>query len=209
MSKDKKQILNLYIVRHGQTEWNSEKRFQGHKDSPLTELGKRQAEQLRNSLKGIQWENIYSSSLQRTLATAEIISRDQLRPIIPSDDLQEMSFGEWEGKLQKEIAQNEPLRFEALWHSPSSYIASSGEDFYEVKERALRVLRRVIKENPCGNVLIVTHTVIVKILMAYFEERSIETLWEPPFIHPASLCKIEISNNQVNILLHGDISHYE
>lgn len=208
MSKDKEQILNLYIVRHGQTEWNLEKRFQGRKDSPLTKLGKLQAKWLRDSLKGIQWDTIYSSSLQRTLTTAEIIGGDQSCSIMPSDDLQEMSFGEWEGKLQKEIAQNEPLRFETFWHSPDSYIASSGEDFYEVEERVLQVLQRIIKENPSGNVLIVTHTVVVKILMAYFEDRSIEALWNPPLIEPASLCKIEISDNQVNILLHGDTSHY-
>ena len=55
--------LNLYIVRHGQTLWNQEKRMQGHQDSALTNLGKEQAQKLKESLKGTKWDAIYASPL--------------------------------------------------------------------------------------------------------------------------------------------------
>ena len=199
--------LNLYIVRHGQTEWNLEKRMQGQKDSPLTELGREQADKLRHSLENIKWDAIYSSSSQRALTTANIIRSNQEIPIILRDELQEMSFGDWEGKLLKDIAESEPQKNEDFWMSPDLYVASSGEDFFDVEKRVTKEIKKIVERHSAGNILLVTHTVIVKLLMAYFEKRPLEALWNPPYIQPTALCRVEIENEQVNILLHGDTSH--
>ena len=200
--------LNLYIVRHGQTEWNLEKRMQGRKDSPLTKLGARQAEKLGHSLVDTKWDAIYSSSSQRAVTTANIIRGKQETPITLRDELQEMSFGDWEGKLLKDIAESEPQKNEDFWMSPDLYVASSGEDFFEVEKRVVKEIKKIIGKHTEGNILIVTHTVIVKLLMAYFEKRPLEALWNPPYIQPTALCKVEIENDQANILLHGDTSHF-
>ena len=200
--------LNLYIIRHGQTKWNVEKRMQGRKDSPLTELGVEQARKLKHSLKDIKWDAIYSSSLQRALTTANIIRGDLTIPIIPLYGLQEMCFGDWEGKLTEDIARQEPHKYEDFWMSPDLYVTSTGEDFFEVQKRVLKEIKRILEQHKTGNVLIVAHTVIVKLLMAYFEDRPLEALWNPPRIQPTALSKIEIANDQVTILLHGDTSHF-
>jgi len=199
--------LILYIVRHGETVWNLEKRMQGRKDSPLTDLGREQAEKLRHSLKDIKWDAIYSSPLQRTHATANIIRSNQEIPITFRDELQEMCFGDWEGKLHQEIAEDEPQKYEDFWMSPDLYATGSGEDFFEVEKRVVKEIKEIIRQHPVGHILILTHTVVVKLLMAYFEQRPIEALWNPPTIQPTALCKVEIENEQVNILLHGDTSH--
>lgn len=199
--------LNLYIARHGQTMWNQEKRMQGHQDSALTDLGKGQAKKLRDSLKETKWEAIYASPLQRALATANIIRGKQAVPIICQDDLREMCFGDWEGKLHQEIAKQEPQKYEDFWMSPDLYVTSSGESFFEVEKRVLKALRKIMEQHQTGNVLIVTHTVVVKLLMAYFEQRPLGALWNPPTIEPTALCQVEIKKDQTTILLHGDTSH--
>jgi len=200
--------LKLYIVRHGQTQWNVEKRMQGRKDSPLTELGKAHSEKLMRTLKDTKWEAIYSSSSQRTLLTADIIRGEQKIPIISRDELQEMCFGDMEGKLHKDIAEQEPQKFEDFWLSPDLYTSGSGEDFFEVEKRVIKEIKKIIRQHPEGNVLIVTHTVVIKLLIAFFEKRPLETLWDPIIIHPTALSIVEVENDQTNILLHGDTSHF-
>jgi probable phosphoglycerate mutase len=69
--------------------------------------------------------------------------------------------------------------------------------------------KEIVRNHNGKNILIVTHTVVVKILMAYFEGRALSDIWNPPYIHPACLCKVEIEEDKPIICLHGDISHYK
>ena len=87
----------LYVVRHGQTNWNVENRFQGHTNTHLTELGKKQAENLALSLKDIHLDAILSSPLQRAIDTASIINQYKHLPISIEPRLIERSFGDFEG----------------------------------------------------------------------------------------------------------------
>jgi phosphoserine phosphatase len=73
----------------------------------------------------------------------------------------------------------------------------------------LAKLNEILREYTGKSVLIVTHTVVLKVLMAYFEGRPLDKIWNPPYIHPACLCKVEVVDDQIHIVLHGDISHYK
>ncbi|MGC4378580.1 histidine phosphatase family protein [Fictibacillus sp. Mic-4] len=199
----------LYIVRHGQTEWNVEKRMQGRKDSPLTELGEWQARWLSEALAPIKFDEIYSSSSGRAVKTAEIISGKPKDQIKVTDQLKEMHLGVWEGEIQATIQENDQKRFSSFWNDPEQFEANGGESFIDVQKRVLPELQRIITNHTGKNILIVTHTVIIKILMAYFEERPLSKLWDPPYIHPACLCKVELEEGKHRICLHGDISHYK
>ncbi|WP_412973888.1 histidine phosphatase family protein [Paenibacillus sp. OAS669] len=88
----------LYLTRHGETEWNVEGKLQGHKDSPLTNLGKRQAKWLGASLKEIEFDAIYSSPSPRTYQTAEIIREERKIELSSCDSLKEIGLGSWEGQ---------------------------------------------------------------------------------------------------------------
>ncbi|WP_418300897.1 histidine phosphatase family protein [Lysinibacillus fusiformis] len=203
------QKTTLYIVRHGQTEWNVQKKMQGHKDSALTELGESQAQWLYESLNNVEFDGIYTSSSLRAVRTAEIISGEQKVAIIRSDQLKEINLGEWEGQIQEDIEKKDPERFKSFWKTPHLFKLNSGESFIEVQNRVLPELKDIISNHIGRNILIVTHTVVVKILMAYFEERALSDIWNPPYIHPTSLCKVVIEEDQPFICLHGDISHYK
>jgi probable phosphoglycerate mutase len=179
------QKTSLYIVRHGQTEWNVQKRMQGHKDSALTELGESQAQWLYESLSNVEFDGIYTSSSLRAVRTAEIISGKQKVPITRSDQLKEINLGEWEGQIQEDIEKKDPERFESFWKTPHLFKLSSGESFVEVQNRVLPELKDIVSNHIGTNILMVTHTVVVKILMAYFEGRALSDIWNPPYIHPA------------------------
>ena len=92
-----------YLVRHGQTVWNTLGKTQGHGNSPLTELGERQASELAEALKNYPIDMIYCSDLGRAVQTAEIVGSKLNIEVEPTDLLREMGFGIWEGMPMKKI----------------------------------------------------------------------------------------------------------
>lgn len=200
-------MLNLYITRHGETIWNTEKRMQGWMDSSLTEIGIRNAESLSERLKEIELTAIYSSPSGRTKFTSELIKGNRKIPLIFDDNLKEMNLGRWEGQTFESIQQTNPLEIEYFWNAPHQFIPVGGENFNEVRKRALEVLERIKANYLCGNILIVTHSVMIKCLLSIFKDLPIEKLWEPPFIHDTSLTLVELSEKQSKIVMEGDISH--
>ncbi|MGM0411415.1 MAG: histidine phosphatase family protein [Bacillota bacterium] len=201
-------MAKIYLTRHGETEWNLENRMQGWKESQLTKSGERQAKWLSDRLADINFEAIYSSPLGRALETAKIICSDRKTEIKINENLKEMSFGNWEGKTSSEIKSNYLDEYNRFWEEPHLFKGKSGETFKEVKNRVLPLIKEIIS-NYKNDILIVTHTVIIKILMAYFEERELSNLWDPPFIHQTCLNLIEVTEDNTKIILHGDTSHYK
>lgn len=204
----KPEKTRIYLVRHGQTEWNVEHRFQGHQDSPLTSLGLQQAGWLADALQDKRLDAIYASGSSRAMRTAEIIRDERVLPIHARDGLMEMNLGVWEGGIQKEIESEFPGEFKAFWENPEHFLIEGGERYREVEERASLVLDDILASHRGQHVLIVTHTVVLKLLMARFEQRPLQKLWEPPYIYPACLCLIEGDEPNHTIVLHADTSHY-
>lgn len=200
---------NIYLVRHGETTWNVEHRMQGHQDSALTEIGVQHAILLGERLSNEPPHVIYTSSSYRAYRTAELIKQNKDILINSTDELKEINLGLWEGKTQAFIKENYADQFDNFWNDPESYIPYGGETFKEVEHRALKKLSEILSLHKGTSVLIVSHTVVVKLIMAYFENRLLKDLWKPPFIHPVSVCQIQITNDSPNILLHGDTSHYK
>src|SRR3712207_163192 len=99
-------MTTIYLTRHGQTEWNLNKRLQGWKNSPLTKLGISQAKALGERLKDTQIDVIYSSPIERAYKTAEIIKGNKDIEIIKHDGLKEFNYGDWEGLTIDEIEKN-------------------------------------------------------------------------------------------------------
>lgn len=207
---ENRSVTNLYIARHGQTTWNVEHRIQGMLDSPLTELGVLQASWLRECLSGVNLDVVYSSTSLRAMKTAEIVCQGRKCPLVTYDDFREISLGEWEGMKRAEIDKLYPGIQQLYWNDPMKfYPVGQGETFIEVKKRVFNLLHKVLEENQGKNILLVTHTAIVKIIMAHYDGRSMERLWDPPRILPASLCHIVINGDRNIIEKYGDTSHYK
>lgn len=200
--------LNLYLIRHGETKWNVEGLMQGRKDSQLTLKGIRDTKKLADQLKDIEFQLFISSPLQRALTTTKILAEDRDINIVTDDDLLEMDFGLWEGMSHKEIKKKFPSQSNYFWNYPHLYNPLKGETFFDVKRRVMSFLNRVCVSYPNGgNILIVSHAIVIKIIMTYFSELPLEKLWENQHIKGTSLSLIEINKKKNSIILYGDCSH--
>jgi broad specificity phosphatase PhoE len=202
-------MITLYITRHGETEWNREKRMQGWLDSNLTENGIKNAVSLGERLKETELTAIFSSPSGRTKATTSLIRGERDIPVIYEENLKEIKLGEWEGKTHSSIKEMYQAQYESFWKAPHQYTSVGGETFEETRARAIQVLNRIKKEYVSGNILIVTHSVLIKCLYSFFRNTSIETLWDPPYMHDTSLTIVEMNENGFKLVLEGDISHLE
>ncbi|MNO22440.1 Phosphoserine phosphatase 1 [compost metagenome] len=198
----------VFLTRHGQTEWNVQNRMQGHRDSPLTPLGVQQAQWLNQGLQKEPLDIIYSSSSPRALRTAEIVRGERDIPLTACDEFIEIGMGLWEGRDSAEIQAGDPEQHQHFWKDPEKFSVEGSETFAGVQKRALDKLQEIVAAHDGQRILIVTHTVVIKVLMAYFEARAMEKLWDLPYIYPTCLCRIDFTDGMAEILLHGDTSHY-
>ncbi|NEW06446.1 histidine phosphatase family protein [Paenibacillus sp. SYP-B3998] len=202
-------MTKLYLIRHGETEWNVEHRMQGHADSPLSQLGSMQAYWLAEALDEVQFDVIHTSSSGRTLQTANIIKGRRELQIQSSDHWREMNLGEWEGRIAEAIKQEDQVNFHAFWNEPHRYKPLAGESFEDLQARVLPALNQLLAENVGQTIALISHTVTLKVIMAHFEQRPLEELWHPPYFHPTCLSLVEWREGSPQIVLHADTSHFQ
>lgn len=202
-------MTTLYITRHGETEWNTEGRMQGWNDSPLTKLGINQAHWLYERLKDIDFNVIYSSPTGRAYKTAEILKGKKNIEIIAHDALKELNLSQWEGLDQKGIKEKDEEQFHNYWKAPHLYKPLFGEGFLELQHRVTAGIREIVRNHKDETVLIVTHTMTLKALMAGLKNKHISTIWDPPFIKQTSLTIIEMDEDKIDIKMYADDSHHK
>ena len=138
----------IYLTRHGQTLWNLEKRLQGRGNSPLTEDGIERAKELRDRLKNIHIDIIYSSPIERAFETAKIIKGDKDVEIITDDGFMEMCFGDYEGRKTDEVMKENPnWDIGLIMKGNTELSAPNGENLNEVRARVANTMNKIIKAN--------------------------------------------------------------
>lgn len=202
-------IVTLYITRHGQTEWNIEKRMQGWLDSPLTEQGRQAASSLSARLKKISFTAAYSSPSGRTVETAKIICQEQSIPLFIKPQLREIHAGDWQGMSIDDIEKRYPQQYIDYYENPVRYQSVNGENFHDVAKRILPLIDDLTKLYEADDaILIVTHAVVKKLLISFFNGSGLANIWAPPFIHGTSLTIVHLdSSGKATIELVGDTAH--
>lgn len=158
----------VYVVRHGQTQWNIERKLQGWHDIPLNETGIRQAEEVRDQLLDVSFEAVYSSPLSRAVKTAEIIAAPHHLPITQDDRLRERSFGRWEG------ADFSVVNWEEVW-SYETNVSCEGETVRMFLDRIFSFFEEIRTRHE-GPVLVVSHGGTMRGVECYFNGINQETL---------------------------------
>lgn len=199
--------MKIYVIRHGETEWNTQKRMQGRLDSKITKKGIDDAISLSERLKDVDFERVISSPSERTMHTAQLVIGEKPIMVETDERLMEIHLGDWQGKVEEEIQREHPEQFHAYWNEPSTYVSSGGESFFEVKERITTFFKELSESTLDGNVLIITHGVVIKALYLLCRNASVERIWDPPFIHGTSLTVIHIDDGKMELALEGCIAH--
>lgn len=170
------------LVRHGETNWNRDKRFQGQIDVPLNENGRAQSQQAAEFLKSIAIDYAVTSPMLRPKETAEIIL--QHHPDVSldlEDNLKEISHGLWEGKLEAEIEAEYPGTLHQWQRSPETVQMPEGENLQQVWERAIAAWDHIVqtaasRPNP-GTTLVVAHDAVNKAILCYVLGLGPEHFW--------------------------------
>ena len=174
-------VLKLYIVRHGETEWNVIKRFQGQLNTPLTEKGMEKLRKTGKKLKNILFDQVYTSELGRTVASAEIILNEnngyknnklELQKLA---ELNEVYFGVWQGLTYEEVFLKYPEEADNYFYNVKNYNAENveAENLKDALERFLKGINKILNIHKSGNILVVTHGTVFEMFINYVENKSI------------------------------------
>jgi len=161
----------IYVARHGETEYNRQGKMQGRGiDVPLNKTGRLQARAISEVMQNKSLDHIFSSSLMRSMETAEIIAWSLRMKYQSFPELDEMNFGRFEGKPSREI--EEDLRgVHQMWKSgQTDFIIEGGESPEMVLERVLSRTDSILRENVGSTMLFVLHGRLIRILMSNWLE---------------------------------------
>ncbi len=152
-------MTSLWLVRHGQTDWNLEGRYQGQSDVPLNATGLSQAAAFAASLNGQRFDALYSSDLARAYQTAEVIAARVGLPVQTDPRLREINQGQWQGRTLTEIKAiyNESAQAKRITIDPVTARAPGGESVWEVSQRMALAADDIARQHPYGRVLVVGH----------------------------------------------------
>jgi 2,3-bisphosphoglycerate-dependent phosphoglycerate mutase len=174
-------VLKLYIVRHGETEWNVIKRFQGQLNTPLTEKGMEKLRKTGKKLENVLFDEVYTSELGRTVASAEIILnenrgyKNKKRELQKLAELNEVYFGVWQGLTYEEVFLKYPEEGNNYFYNVKNYKAENveAEKLEDALERFLKGINKILDSHESGNILVVTHGTVFEMFMNYVANDSI------------------------------------
>lgn len=158
-------MRRLYLLRHGESDWNLSGKVQGSKDSELTEKGISQAESAGERLKVENIGSIYASPLKRAKLTAEVVGEKIGVSSKVEQDFQEMCFGHWEGRLLKEVQGDYGDEFMLWKKKPHEFKVEGSESLIEVQSRMLSAIETIKKTDDSENVLVVSHGTAIKAMV--------------------------------------------
>ncbi len=171
-------MTRLILIRHGETDWNAEGRYQGLADIPLNENGRRQAARIARALNGANLAAIYASDLARTGETAEALARATGLSVQLDPRLREIDQGRWEGKLFDEIRAQYPEKFKRRRENPLAFKAPGGETVRHTRERVLAAVADIVGRHPAQNVAIVSHGLALAIVRAHYGDYPAGKIWD-------------------------------
>jgi probable phosphoglycerate mutase len=148
-------VTTLLLTRHGETDWNSEHRWQGHADRPLNERGREQARALAVELGGRAIDAVYSSDLARARETAEIVAAELGLPVHVERGLREVDVGSWSGLAHTHIETSDPEGFRRWQDGAKGW--EGGESYEEMGERVVATVLALAAAHPGKTLLVVTH----------------------------------------------------
>lgn len=197
----------LIFIRHAEAEGNKVRRFHGWTDSGITERGHLQAQRVADRLKDTQMDVIYSSSMTRTLQTAEYISKVKGLPVIRTDKLKEINGGDWEDLPWLELQERWPDAYETWDNRPHAHQMPNGESMEEFQMRLKDEVIKIIHDNSGKNICIVTHGTAIRALICYFRACTLEEMIHVAWCDNTAVTIMDYEDGIFTTVTEGDATH--
>jgi probable phosphoglycerate mutase len=172
---------NVFLIRHGQSKGNAERRFGGHTATPLSARGRKQAEVTARTLKAESLTAIYSSDLARAMETARPLANLTALPVNGTNAFRERSVGVLEGLTFEDAAQQHPEQYAALLRRDFEHVLTGGESYRQLLDRAWQKLDEIIAQNRGGKIAVFSHTGTICILalhlMGALDSPELKPVW--------------------------------
>lgn len=198
-------IMLIFLVRHAESTWNSQKKIQGQKDPPLSTYGKREAKLVGKRFKELPFDGVCTSPQKRALETARAIVGKKA-DISIDEDLREICLGKWEGKTLAQIRKQYGDKFDRWAVRPDRIPIPGGEDFKAFVRRVKKALRKIEKGNPDGNVLVVGHGGVISTYVTVVLNIKPVDVWCVT-VKNASVTIVEVKDGLRRLVTFNDISH--
>ena len=204
--------MEIYIVRHGETVWNKEKRLQGTADIELNEFGRALAIETGRNLANVTINKIFSSPLKRAYETASLIRGNRDIEIETDDRIRELNFGDYEGQLFNELFNDESTTFQHFFKHPELFVADkNGETLEHLIERATDFMKDKIEPlaDKYERIMIVAHGALNKAIMSYIKQHDISMFWSGGLQKNCNVIIVNYNNGKYNIVNETKIFYEE
>lgn len=199
----------LYLIRHGETDYNKQKRLQGQTDIELNECGRQLAIETGAALNKIKFDYVVSSPLARAVETARLITGENEDAIIKDKRIIEIGFGEYEGLCFQAEGYNIPTPdFISFFHAPETYdVPLHGESFIDVIKRTGDFLNELIHNpnNQDKTILVSTHGCALKAILANIKKTPLKDFWGEGVHKNCAVTIVRIEDGKAEIIEEGKV----
>ena len=200
-------MITLYLVRHGQTIWNSTGKYQGRTDVALSDKGISQAKKTVNRFLSVHLDGVIASPLKRAADTARGIAETHGLPLETDSRLMELSFGDWEGKTYEEIEKIWPGMIEEMYHDAGSLRLPHGESFEDCQKRCMEAVKGILQRGDNKSYAIVCHGAALRTIICGLIQIPLSRSWNLALSN-ASISQVNIYPGDMNMLYTlNDTSH--
>lgn len=201
-------VTTLFLVRHGETDWNAERRVQGQLESRLNDRGLQQAVERAGQINDLAVDAVYCSSSHRTRQTAHALLSGKTDGVVYQDNLREICLGVWEGKLRAEIDQISPLQVQHFFQQPELFQLQGAETFSSLQGRAISALTDIVTQHSGKRILVVSHGALIKASLLHWLHWPLSQMWVDPQIGNCSVSAVEFGDQGARVLRVGDLDQF-
>mgnify|MGYP000375262249 FL=1 len=195
--------MKIYFVRHGETDWNKERKIQGQVDIPLNEFGRHLARETAKGLRDVPFDVCFTSPLGRARETAQIILQGRDAPILEDKRILEMNFGVLEGKCCSKEGWDVPDSFQMFFDDPVHYQApEGGEDFQAVRKRTGDFLNWLFAQEQYrdSTVLVTTHGAAMAGLLNNLKKKPLAEYWGVGVHKNCGVTEVDVTDGRIDII---------
>lgn len=180
-------MLEILLIRHGQTDWNRDRRIMGRTDVPLNRTGRAEAKGLARALRDVRIDAVYTSPVLRAVQTAKLLLNGRKRRVAHAHDMAEIDYGLWIGKTFDEVIPEKA--FHVYHKTPHKACPPGGEPMCDVYRRAVQFIEKIRRRHKKGRIAVVSHADVIKTILVHYLGMDLN-----------DLLKFRIDNASVSLL---------